>query len=187
MNRKLLGLALAISFLAILIAPVMAGKGQNKVTFEFTFADQVYYVMQPPKEAGQNIFLLLAFDLGEDGVVHLEIGGEDYYSYGTGYVDESDFAYYSEMRYDVHKRFDETGKDFTTIHWWYTLDFGGDDVITITCNGLNFNTDPATSRANIVGFGTGIFEDIQLEGTAGNDETGLITHWGTIMGWPEMP
>ena len=179
-----MGVLFSILALAILIAPVMAGKGQDKVSFVFTFASQTYWVFQPPKEAGENLFLPLAFDLGENGIVHLAIDGEDYYSYGTSYVEESDFTYYSEMRYDLHKRYDETGKNFATMHWWYTLDFGGDDVITITCDAMNFITDPATSRGNIVGFGTGIFEDIQLRGTAGNDETGLITHWGTIMGWP---
>ena len=171
----------------MLIAPVIAGKGTDVVDFTFTFDAQQMTIIPPVRETGETAHVFATFDLGENGVVHLVIDGEDYYSYGTSYVEESDFTYYSEMRYDLHKRYDETGKNFATMHWWYTLDFGGDNVITITCDAMNFITDPATSRGNIVGFGTGIFEDIQLKGTAGNDETGLITHWGTIMGWPEMP
>ena len=183
-------LALALVLLATpLVGIVMAGKGTDIVNFKFRFEDQSMYILGPPKESGETVHLSLSFDLGEIGMVHLEIDGEDYYSYGTGYAEVSDFIYYSEMEVEIHKPSDPY-KDFGGLHWWYTLDFGGDDVITIKCNGKNYRTQtpdpsvPVTSWANIVGFGTGKFEDIKLKGIAGNDEFGVIEHTGTIMGWP---
>ena len=184
MNKKVLGLGLASIFLAMLIAPVIAGKGTDIVDFTFTFDAQQMTIIPPVRETGETAHIFATFDLGENGMVHLVIDGEDYYSYGTAFTEDSDFTYYSEMTVEVHKALSDPDKDFGNLHWWYTLDFGGDDVITIKCNGKNYRTTPATSWANIVGFGTGIFEDIKLKGTAGNDETGLITHWGTIMDWP---
>lgn len=188
MNKKALVLAFMLLALPILAAiPVYAGKGTDVVDFTFTFDAQQMTIIPPVRETGETAHIFATFDLGENGIVHLVIDGEDYYSYGTAFTEDSDFTYYSEMTVEVHKALSDPDKDFGNLHWWYTLDFGGDNIITVKCNGKNYRTTPATSWANIVGFGTGIFEDIKLKGTAGNDETGLITHWGTIMGWPEMP
>jgi hypothetical protein len=49
------------------------------------------------------------------------------------------------MRCDIHKASDTTGKDFANMHWWSTLDFGGDNVITVKCNGKNYQTETHSS------------------------------------------
>ena len=155
MKKKALVLALMFLIIPILTAiPAYGGKGTNVVSFKFTFEDQRYFLLGPPTPTGQTMHLFMGYDLGEDGVVHLVIDGDDYYSYGTSYAEDSDFTYYSEMYIESHK-FSDPDTGFGNLHWWYTLDFGGDDVISMKCNGKNYQTDPDTSWGNLVGFGTG--------------------------------
>ena len=191
MNKKVLGFALASIFIAMLVAPVVAGNGTDKMTFTITFAGQ--YPVAPPswEMTGQTRHISVAYATGPDGIIHLTVDGEEYYEYGVNHGLPSDFEYYSEMNNERHNFYD-LEKDFGTMHWWYTLDFGEGNVITVKANGKNYLTQtgsdpqPPTSWGNIVGFGTGIFENLVLKGTACHD-AGVITHSGIVMGWPEMP
>jgi hypothetical protein len=177
---------LLVALLSISIIPVQAGKGGDKKDFTFTWEGMSYGLLGAPEVTGRITHVGLWFETGPDGMITLEIDGETYYEYGENLVGDSDFEYYGEMYYEAHLAWD-TEKDFNTIHWWYTLDFGEGNVITVKANGINYNTDPMTHWGNVVGFGTGIFENVKIKGTAYNAEgTGLITHSGTIMGWPDM-
>ncbi|MEJ2126502.1 MAG: hypothetical protein P8X84_03160, partial [Candidatus Bathyarchaeota archaeon] len=155
MNKKIfLAVFLILATMIVSAFPVYAGKGTTKVEFVMTFVDQSLNFFEPPVVTGQNRHASIWYNLGDIGIVTLTIdqGAEVYYGYGAHYPDGepttispvSDFEYYSEMEVEVHQVNDEE-KDFGNLHWWYTLDFGDGNVITVKCNGKNYRTTPTTS------------------------------------------
>ena len=191
MNKKIIVIVSMVALVMLLtpiVGTVMAGNGTNKMTFTITFEGQARVGPPIREDTGQTRHVFVAYATGPDGIIHLTVVGEDYFEYGVNYGLASDFVYYSEMHNERHN-INDLEKDFSTMHWWYTLDFGEGNVITVMANGKNYLTQtgsdpgPPTSWGNIVGFGTGIFENLILKGTACHDE-GVITHSGIIMGWP---
>jgi hypothetical protein len=81
-----------------------------------------------------------------------------------------------------------------------TLTFGIDDtmVLSIIEKINNYGSPTMDSEGTLVGFGTGIFEDVKIVATTASEIVGWtdfgpdvgyvpilgITHTGTIMGWP---
>ncbi len=158
--------------------------------------DTPFTAITPGFNTGMTRHSHLLFSIGDNGIVTLNVDGEQAFQYGVNHAIPSDFTFLQEWYGERHKflnQFDHLDEDFANMHFVYTLDFGAGNVITVRVNGINYRTQTGTDRGlptswgNLVGHGTGIFKDIKLQGTAYHDEFGVITHEGTIMGFTGFP
>jgi hypothetical protein len=170
MNKKVLGIALASIFLAMLVAPVMAGKGQTKQYYEF------YLEGSGAPDEDTKMWTT------EDGVlqargypfyadyIEVTIGGTTYEPDPESYSCRMDFTLdLNTMTLDarVHESFDVAGG---TIEQWTA-----ETVYEYGTNNIG--------GGNFVGFGSGALEGVKIQGTTGMAGDGL-DRVGTVMGWP---
>ena len=191
MNKKILGIALTIFFLAMLAAPAMAGKGQEKLSFELQIAGvpdmdaENYKTWEPGinvQVRGRNFFVThpeLTFVLiDEDGPNEEIIEGTriDYYAemYTKSHPDK---GFYVIMVREVVSIYATSDKE----NLLGTLEI-------VSLGKTKGNHGPATS---FVGHGTGEFKGVKVNG---NSEPATVTlpppelivqlnRVGTVMGW----
>jgi hypothetical protein len=169
-KKKILGLALASIFLAMLVAPVMAGKGQTKQYYEF--------YLEGDGGPDENTKMWMT----EDGIfqargypfyatyIEVTVGGNTFYPDPASYSCRMDFTLDTNtMTLDcrVHESFDVAGG---TIEQWTAetvYEYGTNNV----------------GGGNFVGFGSGALDGVKIKGTTGMGGDGL-DRVGTVMGWP---
>lgn len=192
MNKKLLGLALAITFLALLAAPVMAMKGQTKQDFKLVFQG-----LPGPgglKEAGGNtVHRDQTFVMYENNELYLQIGP----SGATEDLTREYLEYEGTMNWVQHTK----PESFFTVHVVETVSIFSSAVThdESTLRGTLEITAIGDNRGghggNFAGHGTGEFEGVKI---SGNSEPLTVvftnpnppyyyvqlTRVGTVMGWP---
>lgn len=178
MNKKLLGFALAFTFLAMLAGPVMAGKGQPKLSFEFVLVGETAVPPIPRVvETGNTTHyfglafvntmdLVLKIDnvaippeyLTYEGLMHVNVSPKG----GTVYVDE-----------------------IITIASGAPLGAG---EIILRVQGNPNRGQGQGAGVNFIGFGTGAYEGIKISGTSvgpvDEGDYSKLTRTGIVMGWP---
>jgi hypothetical protein len=191
MNRKLLGLGLTIVFVAILVTPALAMKGQTKQDFKLFFQGL------PPsatnmKEANGNV-------IHKDGVVI--VGGEFYVQIGTDGATEDIAKEYMEYECDMDWVTHSKPEQFFTVHVFETISIYDSDMIhdESTLRGTLMLTSIGDNRGghggNFAGHGTGEFKGVKIRGASEplaisptNPDPPYyyvqLTRIGTVMGWP---
>lgn len=190
MNKKIFGLAILILTLAMFVAPVIAMKGQTKQDFKLFFqgvpsADDV-------KIADGNT-------IRKDGVV-TDLA-EFYVQIGTGGATEDIAKEYLEYECDMDWIAHTKPEQFFNVHVVETISIY-DSATThdeTTLRGTLVITAIGDNRGghggNFVGFGTGEFEGIIIEGVSEPLQLvftnpnppyyyAQLTRIGTVMGWP---
>ena len=182
-------LALAFS-LTPMVGIVSAGKGQDKVSFQWV--GQGLPIDDPVKEADGNTIYRDCTFLGL-GDLHLQIGdGGAIEDIGKDYLElvaNMNWVAHSKPTTYYSVRVTETISiyDSDTVHDETTL------IGTLELKALGDNR--GGHGANFVGFGTGEFEGIKIQGTSTPleiipDATSPVgyyiqlTRTGTVMGWP---
>ena len=192
MNKKILGIVFSTVMLAILIAPVIAGKGQEKLSFEL----QIAGVTEPLSEEwkrwepginiqvrGREFFIThpeLTFVLIDEGGPNEEL------------IEGDRIDYYAEL---CTKNHPEKGFYIIQVREVITI-YATSDKITevgtleiVALGKTKGDHGPATS---FVGKGTGAYEGVIV---SGNSEPATVTlpppelivqlnRVGTVMGWP---
>ena len=193
MKKKMFGIVVVIVIALMLSAiPVYAGKGQNKTSFELLI--QGLPTGAPFKEAGGNThfrddpFVILAemyVHIGDSGAV--EDLTKDYLEYDGAITFVSHTkpeTFYTVLGIETILIYnDDTVHDETTLRGTLELKAIGDNR--------------GGHGANFVGFGTGEFEGVKIQGTSapltavpGNPNEPFyylqLTRTGTVMGWPTL-
>jgi hypothetical protein len=187
LNKKILGLAVTILTLAMLVAPAMAGKGQEKQDFELLFQG---LPAGGYREAGNNrIYIDRTFWVGGD--MHVKIGSDT--------IDGEYLEYAATMATVAHlDEFDETR--FAHVQVRETISIYNSEThipanLLGTLEILALGDNKAGNGASFIGYGTGDFEGVKIEGTSLPysiipDVTSPAGFWvqlirqGTVMGWP---
>ena len=170
MNKKLLGVFFSILTLAILIAPVMAGKGQTKQYYEFYLEgtggvdeDTKMWTTEDGVMQARGYLFYATY-------IEVTVGGTTYYPDPESYSCRMDFTLdLITMTLDarVHESFEVAGG---TIEQWTA-----ETVYEYGTNNIG--------GGNFVGFGSGALEGVKIQGTTGMAGDGL-DRVGTVMGWP---
>jgi hypothetical protein len=209
MNKKVLGIVLTVFFLAMLVAPVMAGKGQTKVSFRFALVG-TYTSPAVVKLVGQSYhYLDMPFvAIGWPG------GDEPYTTPYAGLALEIDGAPVDPtlLSYTGMMKACGSGKSdngVIMVDEVITIDDGSGGVagtIVLQVKGNNYvNGNGVGQGDSFIGFGTGAFEGVKIKGrtpdgpvqvgemVVGVDpDTGepivipisMLERVGTVMGWP---
>jgi hypothetical protein len=192
-NKKVLGLALVLLFVAMLSTPiigtVMAGKGQEKLDFLLHMEGTTV----PPPEKGwvtkggiQHAHNL-AWEVRED--FYIEIGEAG----AVETIPKEELSYSGILIVTM----------VNTKQGWFltqvreTITIYTDDTKTVergTIEILTLGTNPAGNGAVVNGFGTGEFEGVKIKGTTTAsmmtnpspppDQLLVLDRVGTVMGWP---
>jgi hypothetical protein len=194
MNKKLLGLVLSITFLAMLVTPAMAGKGQKRQSFEFSFKEYPLSTDGPDSHAGPK-GSMLGLDLrtfhGRDcthdsPILEYVINIADIpTSYTiTGREGGCNYEFNSKTMIVIHKSTETL-----------TLSNSETDQGTIILSikeKIDWASPTFDTEGTFIGFGTGIFEDVKITGTTTTHLIDDVT-WGycleatltgIVMGWP---
>lgn len=191
MNKKLIGFALAIVFLTMLIAPVMAMKGQTKQDFKLFFQGLPPSAVDQ-KEADGNV-------IHKDGIVI--VAGEFYVQIGPGGATEDLAKEYLEYECDMDWVTHTKPEQFFTVHVVETISIYSSDLThdESTLRGTLVITAIGDNRGghggNFAGHGTGEFEGVKIQGTSEPLQVVFtnpdppyyyvqLTRIGTVMGWP---
>jgi hypothetical protein len=179
-NKKILGVVISVLTLAILVAPVMAGKGQEKLDFLLHMVGG----LQPPAEKAWTT---------NGGTQHVQglpwvVRGEFYIEVGeAGSVETipkeclSYFGLLDLMSNTKQEFYVLTVRETITIYTdaSQTTERGTIEILT---QGMN----PGGNGLMVNGHGTGEFEGIKITGltttTPGPPLT--IDRAGIVMGWP---
>lgn len=194
MSKKILGIIVSIAMLAMLIAPVMAGKGQEKLSFElqiFGAPDATSGIMW---EAGINVQIrnrdyYIAPEVGEtfilidEGGANEELISDDYLDYEAKMYVKShpEKGFYVIIVPEIVYIYADTDKQ--TLRG------------TLELVSLGKTKEPFGPATSFVGHGTGEFDGVMVKG---NTEAGLVipgnpnppfvyvqlNRVGTVMGWP---
>ena len=178
MKKKILGITLIAVFLAMLIAPAMAGKGNNKLSYEATFRLDSFtlayrFVPAPPPDANV-VFVTVTSPVAS--LFTLEIAGVTY-----------------EPNYDAEMLLKKNvDQDFRTLRATETYTFDGVEgslVVSVVGRTNNMDTAEQMDTVNVEGHGTGYFEGVKIsaKGSCVLGDPTLKIHEGTIMGWPGLP
>ena len=177
MSKKVLFI-ISVMFVTLILSTtaVNAGMGNNKLSYEARIQlagfNSIETSYAPPTGTPRVQFRTLSEPLVPTSFV-LAIGGIEYYPN----LDAVELILV--RHYQV---------DFRTIKSTETYSFEGIDgtiVVSVIGKTINLSGD-RQEMANLVGHGTGYFEDVIITGT-GTDEGGVKVHTGTIMGWPGLP
>jgi hypothetical protein len=204
MNKKVLGIALASIFLAMLVAPAIAGKGQTKLSFELVLVG----TMGMPGEiiaTGQAMHLndVPFLATGWTGIPDTE-WDESYAPIALTIdgvpVDPATLSYEGMMKVQYSAAPDgESGQPNMAIMVDETITITGDNAGTLVLQvkGNNENTgngEKAGAGDNFIGFGTGDYAGVKIQGsspggpvTVGEDGGATfskLVRVGTVMGWP---
>ena len=175
-KRILFGISVIFVTLILSTTAVYAGMGNNKLSYEARIQLAGFNSMEtsyaPPTGTPRVRFRTLSEPLTPTSLV-LKIGDIDYYPN----LDDVELILVKHYK-----------ADFRTIKSTETYSFEGIDgtiVVSVIGKTINLSTD-RQEMANVVGHGTGYFEDVIITGI-GTDEGGVKVHTGTIMGWPGLP
>jgi hypothetical protein len=206
MNKKVLGIALASIFLAMLVAPVMAGKGQTKVSFRFVVVG-TYTAPAVVKLVGQSAhyidmpFVALGWLGGDEpyttpyAPLVLEIDGVP--------IDPELLSYEGMMQAGGSAKSDN---GYVRVDEVITIgdgEGGEAGTIVLQVKGNNYaNGNGVGQGDSFIGFGTGDFEGVKIQGRTpegpvqvgdfpipGSDPVeyvpiSMLERVGTVMGWP---
>jgi hypothetical protein len=191
-NRKVLGLSIALLFAATLVAPliatVVAGKGQEKLDFllhmegatvpppeKVWLADSIQHVHNLAWEVREDFYI----EIGEAGAIETIPKEELSYSglLVITMVNTKQGWFLTQVK--------ETITIYTDAS--QTVERGTLEILTL-------GTNPAGNGAMVNGFGTGEFEGVKIKGTTTAsmmtnpnpppDELLVLDRVGTVMGWP---
>jgi len=175
-NKKILGIVFSITMLAILVAPVMAGKGQTKMDFRFVLTGS--YGGAPAKviETEKTTHY---FDLPFANFIPIvvEIDGVP--------IPSGQLSYTGLMHVN-------SGPQGSTVYVEeiITIVAGsgyGAGTLVLRVQG-NQKSNGEGAGVNFNGYGTGAYEGVKISGISegpvpvGDDYE--LTRSGTIMGWP---
>ena len=174
MNKKVLGFVLASIFLAMLVAPAIAGKGQEKLSFQMVLSGDIppvpaadpWLTLIPKKsESWMDAQRLKSLWTFADASATLLIDGEPYYP------DDFEFVGYNIQSADILSAPTAEMKE-TSI-----FIFNGIGTIIIEMTGKLFNENSAEQYVvhRGVGFGTDLLEGVKIDIKQSGE--------GTIMGW----
>lgn len=195
MNRKILVMAITLMAVAILATPfvgtVMAGKGQEKQDFKLVF--QGLPTGGEEKIAdGNTVWRDRDFTMYEDCVFYVQIGTDG----ATEDLSKEYLEYEGIMNFVVHTK----PEQFFTVQVVETIsiysDVTHDETTlrgTLVLNAIGDNR--GGHGGNFVGFGTGEFEGVKIEGASSPLQLVFtnpnppyyyveLTRTGTVMGWP---
>jgi hypothetical protein len=190
-NKKLLGLTLILIFVAMLVAPVMAKKGQTKQDFKLLF--QALPPSSPyEKEAAGNI-------IHRDANVTIDSDSEFYVKIGpdgaTEDITKEYLGYECDMDWVTHAN--GTQEQFFTVHVVETISIYSSDVThdETTLRGTLVLTSIGDNKGghggNFAGHGMGEFEGVKIQGASEPLQLVFVpgphvqlTRIGTVMGWP---
>jgi hypothetical protein len=206
MNKKVLGIALASIFLAMLVAPVMAGKGQTKVSFKFVLVG-TYQAPAVIKLVGQSAhyidmpFVATGWPGGDEpyttpyAPLALEIDGVP--------IDPLLLSYEGMMKAGGSSKSDN---GLVTVDEIITIGDGEGGVagtIVLQVKGNNYaNGNGVGAGDSFIGFGTGDFESVKIQGRTPNGPAQVgefpipdtdpqeyipiskLERVGIVMGWP---
>ena len=149
MNKKLLGALFSILTLAILIAPVIAGKGQNKVDFQFTL------IGLPIPDSADRVV---------ESALNTLVKGSGFESLGPSTVmvglDTYDVVdYEASMHVNQHPADKDHPQGFFTIQVREIIYLDGG-----TFELQSLGTNKPGNGASFVGFGTDAFEGVKVKG-----------------------
>ena len=194
MNKKILGIVISVLTLAILVAPVMAGKGQTRQSFELVYQEHPLSAdgsdsHPSPKDS------VLGVDLrtfhGRD-CIHLSPILES-----TLFIDDT------EEQFTITKQggcnYDFNARTMMVIHRateTLTLSIGETTYGTIVLSIIEkIDWSTMESEGTFIGSGTDYFEDVKIVGLISseivfwdnfdpNQMILEITYSGIVMGWP---
>jgi hypothetical protein len=194
MNKKLIGALFSILTLAILIAPVMAGKEQTRQSFQLVYQEHPLSTDGPDSHAGP-VGSVLGVDLRT--------------FHGRDCTHDSDILLSTltiggiAEEYTIHKQggcnYDFNSKTMMVIHRvteTLTLSFEGTTYGTIVLSIIEkIDWSTMESEGTFIGSGTDMFEDVKIVGTISSEIVDWdafdpnymvleITYIGTVMGWP---
>jgi hypothetical protein len=184
MNKKALILAfMLLAIPALTVVPAYAGKGQNNYSFKLLF--QGFPSGDPFKVAdGNYIYRPQTFTVLGDMYVQIGDGGT-VAEFGKDYLEYEAFTnavIHTKPEIFFTSRVTETISIYSsnTLHDETTL------IGTLELKSLGTNRNG--NGAAFVGFGTGEFEGVKINGNSGPLEIvgGFmqLTRTGTVMGWP---
>jgi len=170
MNKKLLGVLLSILTMAILVAPVMAGKGQTKQDYEFWLEgtsgpDTKEWVTADGVLQGRDFIFTASY-------IEVTIDGTTYYPDPESYSCTMDFAIdLVSLTLDirVHETFEVDGLGTITQRTAETI--------------YDYGTPDMAGGGNFVGFGSDGLEGVKIQGTSSMVDFHPV-RVGTVMGWP---
>lgn len=203
MNKKVLGLVVSLLFVAALatpmVAPVMAGKGQTRQSFQLSRKEFPFFELgdeshaSPTSSAGMDYPIQKTYH-GRGNLhtspmvwdIMLKIGGDE---------EDSPTSITGGCDFDINWK---TGTIIHRVTETLTFDSSGTIVLSIIEKIYNYGSPTMTSEGTLIGFGTGIFEDVKIVGTTSSEIVDWIdfgpgigyvpvleiTHYGVIMGWP---
>lgn len=188
MNKKILGVAISILTLAILVAPVMAGKGQTKQDFKLVF--QGLPSGESTVHGNTEIFRDRIFNVYGD--MYIEIGsntiGKEYLEYSATMLsiihldDEGETRFTNvKVREMISVYDDETVHDETTL-------IGTLEILSLGENKVG-------NGGIFVGQGTDGLKGVKVKGLSEpyelvDDVASPVGFWvqltrvGAVMGWP---
>jgi len=202
LNKKVLGFALASIILAWLVAPVMAGKGQTKVSFKLVLVG-TYGGPGEQKYVGQSSHItdMPFIATGWAGSVEypdpyaplvLEING-------VPVVDPLSYEGMMKVIWSEHPD-GESGQPNIALMVDETITIGEAGTLVLQVKGNNYNTGNGVGAGDsFIGFGTGDFEGVKINGRTpgGAVQVGemevapgvvvpisKLERVGTVMGWP---
>jgi hypothetical protein len=171
MNKKLLGFALASIFLAMLVAPVMAGKGQTKQDYDYllvgyTGEGGTQWVTPDGVIQGRDVpFVADSIDLLIGGVP-MTVDPETY----TGTMDYTIDAVSGLVDIRVHETFEVEGLGIISQKTAESI--------------TGYLTPDVAAEGYLVGFGSDGLDGVKISGLTEMTETGALHRFGTVMGWP---
>ena len=204
MNKKVLGFVLASIFLAMLVAPVMAGKGQTKVSFKLVLVG-TYGAGATRKDAGQSIHV--------DNMPFVATGWAGSVEYPVPYaplvleidgvpiVDPLSYEGLMKVIWSVHPD-GESGQENIALMVDEIITITGDNAGTLVLQvkGNNYATGNGVGAGDsFIGFGTGDFEGVKIKGATPDGAVRVgemevapgvvipiskLERVGTVMGWP---
>ena len=203
MKKKVLGIALTVFFLALLVAPAIAGKGQTKLSFRLVLVG-TYGGTGEVKYVGQSFhhtdmpFVTTGWWGSEaypdtyDPIV-LEIDGVA--------VDPALLSYEGMMKVIWSEHPDgESGQPNIALMVDENITIGEAGKLVLQVKGNNYNTGNGVGQGDsFIGFGTGDYKGVKIQGRTpeGAVQVGemevapgvvlgisKLERVGTVMGWP---
>lgn len=172
MNKKLLGLGLAVTFLAMLVGPALAGKGQTKQYYEF-WLEGISAPGPDTKMWTTEDGVLQARDFGFiASYIEVTVGGVTYYPDPASYSATIDFTLDTvALTLDIR------------VHETFIVDGIGTITQKTAETIYDYGTPDMAGGGNFVGFGSEGLEGVKILGTTGMVD-GHPVRVGTLMGWP---
>lgn len=190
MNKKLVFLALVLSVLVVFnVLPALAGYGQSRQSFSLSHKEYPFFELGEGSHAGPKWSAGMDYPIqktyhGRNNIhtsdawdIVLEIGGFSIDTENVIITSGCDFEINWKTMMVVHKATE-------------TVTFDDGTIVLSIIERIDYST--MVSEGNIIGVGTGNYEDVKITGKTSSGIVGFgaegpilqINHTGTIMGWP---